>query len=166
MINIISLSIWISACLMGAIVAVLLIGLIYERFQSTPTITTVETYNYPIWNVKFPAVTICNINKVHRPASLKIRSKLYVKLSSPFLSTFIAFFLSFFSFVVTLIFYFCFCFKRIYKNLNFYKIQNFERSSRRTGRSLSRSTFQVSRCRICGRSVRENPCFAAGNELH
>lgn len=47
------------------------------RYDSTPFITTIETTSYPIWNVPFPAVTVCNINKVYRPASENIRAKLY-----------------------------------------------------------------------------------------
>lgn len=87
-----------SACGLGVSFAVVLILLVWDRFQSTPTITTIETNNYPIWNVpvspntrmdnknqlivyayhdlQFPAVTLCNINKVHRPATMNITEKL------------------------------------------------------------------------------------------
>lgn len=71
-----SLLIWLTACVLGIMFAVILIMLVYERFQSTPTITTVETNNYPIWNVHFPAVTICNNNKVFKPATVNITKKL------------------------------------------------------------------------------------------
>lgn len=74
--KLLSLIIWISACVMGAVFAIVLMGLIWDRFQTTPTITTVETNNYPIWNVPFPAVTICNINKVYAPATKNITEKL------------------------------------------------------------------------------------------
>ncbi|KXJ77947.1 hypothetical protein RP20_CCG006004 [Aedes albopictus] len=46
------------------------------RFKNTPTITTIETTTYPIWNVPFPAVTVCNINKVDRNRSEKIINSL------------------------------------------------------------------------------------------
>ncbi|XP_053663721.1 pickpocket protein 11-like [Anopheles marshallii] len=36
----------------------------WMRFRTTPTITTIETMTYPIWNIPFPAVTVCNINKI------------------------------------------------------------------------------------------------------
>lgn len=74
--NIISLSIWISACLLGIFFAITLMGLAWNRFQTTPTITTVETNNYPIWNIKFPAITICNNNKVYAPATTNVTNKL------------------------------------------------------------------------------------------
>lgn len=70
--NIISLAIWISVFVLGAMFAITLMGLVWVRFQRTPTITTVETNNYPIWNVKFPAVSICNNNKVYEPAAQPI----------------------------------------------------------------------------------------------
>lgn len=71
-----SLIIWSSATVMGAVFAIVLMGLVWDRFQTTPTITTVETNNYPIWNVPFPAITICNINKVYAPATKNITEKL------------------------------------------------------------------------------------------
>lgn len=74
--KVLSLVIWSSACIMGAVFAIVLMNLVWKRFQTTPTITTVETNNYPIWNVPFPAVTICNINKVYSPATKNITEKL------------------------------------------------------------------------------------------
>ena len=37
---------------------------IYNKWQDVPTITTPESTNYPIWNINFPAVTICSNAKV------------------------------------------------------------------------------------------------------
>lgn len=74
--NVISLVIWCSAFCAGTVFAVILMRLILERFQRTPTITTVETNNYPIWNVEFPAVTICNNNKVYAPCAKKMADML------------------------------------------------------------------------------------------
>lgn len=69
-----------TACAMGGLMTVLLIQLVWSRYQTSPTITTVETNNFPIWNVQFPAITLCNINKVYAPASMHIREKLYANL--------------------------------------------------------------------------------------
>ncbi|KAJ9578620.1 hypothetical protein L9F63_005110 [Diploptera punctata] len=41
--------------------------LVWSRFQDSPTVTNVETTNYPIWNIPFPAVTLCNNNQVYKP---------------------------------------------------------------------------------------------------
>lgn len=67
--NMLSLIIWLVALCLGTVFAILLMGLIWDRFKRTPTITTVETNNYAIWNVEFPAVTVCNNNKVYAPAA-------------------------------------------------------------------------------------------------
>lgn len=49
-----SLTIWASAVIVGAVFSFALMSLVWDRFQTTPTITTVETNNYPIWNLPFP----------------------------------------------------------------------------------------------------------------
>ncbi len=36
---------------------------IYDKWQNTPTITSIEDTNYAVWNINFPAVTICSNNK-------------------------------------------------------------------------------------------------------
>lgn len=74
--NFINHCIWYFLCLVGFVLAIYLIQLVLIKYTTTPTITTVETTNYPIWNVKFPAVTFCNINKVYAPATDTIREKL------------------------------------------------------------------------------------------
>lgn len=50
--------------------------LVWRRFQINPTITTIDTTNHPIWEVPFPAVTICNINKVFAPSAENITRQL------------------------------------------------------------------------------------------
>ena len=37
---------------------------IYVKWQTQPTITSVDETNFAIWNIYFPAVTICSNNKV------------------------------------------------------------------------------------------------------
>ncbi|XP_023287594.1 sodium channel protein Nach-like [Orussus abietinus] len=46
--------------------------LTWQRFEKTPTVTTIDTTTYPIWGLHFPAVTICNYNKVYRPEAKKL----------------------------------------------------------------------------------------------
>lgn len=70
--KLISVMFWALACILGTGFALTLMYLVWLRYDTTPTITTVETTNYPIWNVPFPAVTICNVNKVYRPAAENI----------------------------------------------------------------------------------------------
>lgn len=67
------------SCILGCVVSVIIIQLIWERYETTPTVTMIETTSFPIWNVPFPAVTICNINKIYGPAVRKLEEKLYNK---------------------------------------------------------------------------------------
>lgn len=63
---------WIVATLSGALFSLYMMNLVWIRFVNTPTVTTVETINNPISEVPFPAVTVCNINKVHGPNTVRI----------------------------------------------------------------------------------------------
>lgn len=67
---------WIVATLSGALFSIYMMILVWNRFTNTPTVTTVETINNPISEVPFPAVTVCNINKVHYPNTKRIRDVL------------------------------------------------------------------------------------------
>lgn len=71
-------SLWIIVTTVGLLFSIYLMLLVWIRFQTQPTVTTVETINYPIWDVPFPAVTVCNINKVQRKNTSKIQTLLYV----------------------------------------------------------------------------------------
>lgn len=53
--------------------------LVWIRFVINPTITTIDTTNHPIWEVPFPSVTICNINKVHAPSAENVTRQLLEK---------------------------------------------------------------------------------------
>lgn len=62
--------------MLGFVFAIIMMLLVWNRYQTIPTITTVETTNYPIWKLQFPAVTICNNNKVYAPAAEILAAKL------------------------------------------------------------------------------------------
>jgi amiloride-sensitive sodium channel len=55
--------------------------IVWLRFNESPTVTNVETTTYPIWNIPFPAVTLCNNNKVYQPAAIKLAESLWVLLT-------------------------------------------------------------------------------------
>lgn len=59
--------IWSVSIIFCTIFCLTLMTLAYNNFMSTLTITTIESINYPISEVAFPAVTFCSINKVYRP---------------------------------------------------------------------------------------------------
>ncbi|KAK7862083.1 hypothetical protein R5R35_011499 [Gryllus longicercus] len=60
---------WMLCCCLSVVGAGTLIWEVWSRYRTSPTITGIETTHYPIWNVPFPAVTVCNVNKVFLPAA-------------------------------------------------------------------------------------------------
>ena len=57
----------IQVCIIGLVFSVLLMNLVWQRFRQTPTVTTIESTTFPIFSLNFPAVSICNYNKVYKP---------------------------------------------------------------------------------------------------
>ena len=57
-------SLWCLSVIGSCILCGFLVYPIYSKWQNTPTITSVEETNYAIWNIYFPAVTVCSNNKV------------------------------------------------------------------------------------------------------
>ncbi|PSN58038.1 hypothetical protein C0J52_02048 [Blattella germanica] len=69
---------WILVCGMGLAGTIILINKVWTQYSTSPTITSVENTHYPIWNIPFPAVTICNVNKVHYAAAKELYEKEFV----------------------------------------------------------------------------------------
>ena len=46
------------------VLSVYMIIPIYDKYKTTPTVTTVTETFHPVWNVNFPAVTICSNNRI------------------------------------------------------------------------------------------------------
>nr|CAD7260331.1 unnamed protein product [Timema shepardi] len=61
-----ALLLWGSVVLSALVIAVTIILNSWEMFNNRHTMTSIETANYPLWNVPFPAITICALNKVQR----------------------------------------------------------------------------------------------------
>lgn len=72
----VSITIWSIICLLAVAFSFYLGALLWHRFSSSPTLITLETTNEPIWELRFPAVTICNNNKVYAPAAAELKPKL------------------------------------------------------------------------------------------
>lgn len=50
-----------------------LIFLQYERYRDNVTELSFESNDYPVWKSPFPAITICNVNVVHRNQTFRMR---------------------------------------------------------------------------------------------
>ncbi|XP_058816379.1 sodium channel protein Nach-like [Topomyia yanbarensis] len=64
-------SLWIFAVSSAFITAVVLLWISWTWDAETPTVTVIESTNYAIWKVYFPAVTICNLNKISAAGALR-----------------------------------------------------------------------------------------------
>lgn len=69
--HLISVLFWSCALIVGFILATIMIRISWNKFEAQPTITTITTAVHPIWHLPFPAVTVCNTNKVYAPAASK-----------------------------------------------------------------------------------------------
>ncbi|XP_015185582.1 PREDICTED: pickpocket protein 28-like [Polistes dominula] len=57
---------WLLVCIMSIIFSIILMMRLWHNYDANPTSTVIST-NKPIWSIYFPAVTICNNNKVYNP---------------------------------------------------------------------------------------------------
>ncbi|XP_053673786.1 sodium channel protein Nach-like [Anopheles nili] len=68
--NVTERTVWLLAVLSSTIVAITLLAISWSWSVETPTVTVTESTNYPSWNLPFPAVTVCNMNKISASAAL------------------------------------------------------------------------------------------------
>ncbi|XP_063706214.1 pickpocket protein 11-like [Culicoides brevitarsis] len=55
---------WVIMCIIAMIVALVLLYLSLYWNSATPTTTVIESTHFATWNIPFPAVTICSVNKI------------------------------------------------------------------------------------------------------
>ncbi|XP_063238320.1 sodium channel protein Nach-like [Bacillus rossius redtenbacheri] len=48
----------------------------WQKSQAHPTLTAIESVHFPIWNMDFPGVSLCSVNKVDRGAALRLAGSL------------------------------------------------------------------------------------------
>lgn len=48
----------------------------FDGFAAKPTFTSLESVNYPVHDIEFPAVAICSVNKISRKAALAYATEL------------------------------------------------------------------------------------------
>lgn len=54
----------------------------WGRFTDNPTITTLESQHYDVMDIPFPAVAVCNNNKISRSAADQYAQYLYVIINN------------------------------------------------------------------------------------
>lgn len=72
----VGLIIWLVTIFCGIFFTVYLFMLVYAKYKIQPTIMTIETNYLQTWKVDFPGVTICNVNAIYKPNTLKLTKEL------------------------------------------------------------------------------------------
>lgn len=67
---------WIAVVFISIITSIVLVIVSWFWNRETPTVTVIESAHFPTWNIPFPAVTICNFNKISKAKALKLASTL------------------------------------------------------------------------------------------
>ncbi|XP_059221727.1 pickpocket protein 11 [Stomoxys calcitrans] len=63
---------WLFITIISIIVSIVLVMISYIWNRETPTVTVIESSHYPTWNIPFPAVTLCNFNKMSKTKSMNM----------------------------------------------------------------------------------------------
>jgi len=58
----------------------------WDKFSNSPIVVNVETTNYPLYKLHFPAVTICPANTIKRTIGEEILSRYWSHVLNPTLS--------------------------------------------------------------------------------
>lgn len=67
---------WAVITVVASIVAVVLLYVSWQWNSETPVVTVIESTHYATWNIPFPAVTFCNLNKISKKAALATAAKM------------------------------------------------------------------------------------------
>jgi len=63
---------WIILSFLALVVVIVLLWISWNWSAETPTTTVIESTNFATYNLPFPAVTICNMNKISKAVALEI----------------------------------------------------------------------------------------------
>nr|XP_032293688.1 pickpocket protein 11 [Drosophila virilis] len=67
---------WLGVVIAAIIAAVSLVLVSWYSNRETPTVTVIESSHFPTWNIPFPAVTICNFNRVSKTKALDMMQRM------------------------------------------------------------------------------------------
>lgn len=68
--------VWIVVVFISLVASVVLLRISWVWNSEYPVVTVIESTHYATWNIPFPAVTVCNLNKVSMSAALQFASTL------------------------------------------------------------------------------------------
>lgn len=67
---------WVSVVVTCFVTSVLLLLTSFQLNSETPTVTVIDNLFNPVWNHQFPAVTVCNNNRISLSAATNLANKL------------------------------------------------------------------------------------------
>lgn len=68
--------VWVFVVAISLIASVVLLRISWVWNSEYPVVTVIESTHYATWNIPFPAVTVCNLNKISMRAANQFASKL------------------------------------------------------------------------------------------
>jgi len=73
-------TLWAFVLVLCLLAAIGMVWIEWSRNDTSPTLTALDTSHYPIWNIDFPAVTLCGINRIQKSRALTLSSEWYVRI--------------------------------------------------------------------------------------
>lgn len=67
---------WSCIVIVAIVVSILLVLESYTWNRKTPTVTLIESSHFAIWNIPFPALTLCNFNKISKSKAMTVAKEL------------------------------------------------------------------------------------------
>lgn len=68
--------VWIFIVVLALIASIVLLRISWMWNSEYPVVTVIESTHYATWNIPFPAVTVCNINKISKTQALEFAGTL------------------------------------------------------------------------------------------
>jgi hypothetical protein len=68
-------ALWTVLCAIAVSGTMYLSAISWQRFANSPTVSVIETTNFPTANIPFPSVTVCDANRVHWKKAMKFQER-------------------------------------------------------------------------------------------
>jgi amiloride-sensitive sodium channel len=73
-------TLWAVVLVLCFVAAIVMVWFEWGRNDISPTLTALDTSHYPIWNIDFPAVTLCGINRIRKSKAHTLANEWYVRI--------------------------------------------------------------------------------------
>jgi hypothetical protein len=69
---------WVVVLVVSLVASIVMVCTELGRNGSDLTLTALDTAHYPVWNIYFPAVTLCGLNRIKKSRAITMTNKWYV----------------------------------------------------------------------------------------